>query len=132
MTVKFKINFTIGAETLFGIMAKVLPLENLSVVEVVERPQRATPELPKTVMAALAHTGTPTIKRRRRSSDVNGGQLKVLADHARAHGVVGYGDLGNALKAAGFAKAGVGSAIKRALDRGILSRHENGGYTVRE
>jgi hypothetical protein len=128
MTVKFRIGFQIDAETLFGIIAKFLPLENMSVEEVVERPERPPPGLPKTVMAALTRTD---IKRRRSSRGVDGGQLKVLADHARAHGVVGFGDLGDALKAAGFAKAGVGSAIKRALDRGVLRRHENGGYVAR-
>jgi hypothetical protein len=133
MSVKFNIGFQIDAETLFGIIAKFLPVENLSVEEVVERPQQPPmPKLPRTVMAALAHTETPKIKRRRQSLGANGGQLKVLADHARAHGVVTHAGLGDALKAAGFAKAGAGSAIKRALDSGILSRHGNNGYVVRE
>jgi hypothetical protein len=130
MAVKFKIGFTIDAETLFGIMAKFLPLEDLAVEEVAERPERhAAPK-------RLAHddgADIPKIKRGRQSRlGANGGQLKVLADHARRHGVVGYGGLGEALKAAGFAKAGAGSAIKRALDKGVLIRHENGGYMVRE
>jgi hypothetical protein len=40
MTVKFKIGFTIGAETLFGLMSKMLPIENLSVEELVEPSDR--------------------------------------------------------------------------------------------
>jgi hypothetical protein len=47
MPVKFKIGFEMDAETLFGIIAKFVPLENLSVEEVVERPHvvpRIAPE----------------------------------------------------------------------------------------
>ena len=38
MTIKYKLAFTIDSETLFGIMSKFLPIEDLSVEEVVERP----------------------------------------------------------------------------------------------
>src|SRR4029077_19685249 len=44
MPVKFKLGFTIDAQTLFGIMAKVLPIEDLNVEEVMDRP--APPPLP--------------------------------------------------------------------------------------
>jgi hypothetical protein len=129
MPVKFKIGFTIDAETLFGLMAKFLPLEDLTVEEVVEHAERhAAPKR----LAHVSGADMPKIKRTRHTLGANGGQLKVLVDHARKYGVVGYGGLGEALKAAGFARAGAGSAIKRALDKGILVRHENGGYMVRE
>jgi hypothetical protein len=41
MPVKYKLGFTIDAQTLFGILSKFLPIENLSVEEVVERPAQA-------------------------------------------------------------------------------------------
>lgn len=132
MTVKFKIGFTIDAETLFDIVSKFLPLENLSVEEVVERPERpSTPRLPKAV-AARIKADTPKIKRRRKSVDAGGGQLKVIVDHLRAiGGVAVYGEIGDALQAAGFSKAGVGSALKRALENGIVRKHER-GYALPE
>lgn len=121
MAVKFKIGFQIDAETLFGIMAKFLPLENLSVEEVVERPERpSTPRL-------LKGADIPKIKQRR-AMNATGGQLKALADYARAHGPSGYRDFANALQAAGYSRAGVGSALKRAVTHGVLQRHENGSY----
>ena len=38
MSVKFKLGFTVSAETLFTLMSKLLPIEDLSVEEVIERP----------------------------------------------------------------------------------------------
>ena len=38
MSVKFKIGFTVPAETLFGMMAKFLPIEDLHVEEVIDHP----------------------------------------------------------------------------------------------
>ena len=127
MPVKFKIGFTIDAETLFGMMAKFLPLENLAVEEVVEHERRVAPP------PRLAHSskGADLAQiRRRRSFDPNGGQLKVLVDYTRKHGVVSHRELGEALKAGGFSRLGAGSALKRALAKGVLRKHENGGYML--
>lgn len=76
-------------------------------------------------------TDKPKIRRRRRvSKGVNGGQLKALADHARAHGSSTYRGFADALQAAGFARTGVGSALNRAITNGILRKQENGSYAL--
>lgn len=78
-----------------------------------------------------ATTDAPKIRRRRRTSKgVNGGQLKALADHARAHGSSTYRGFADALQAAGFARTGVGSALNRAITNGILRKQENGSYAL--
>lgn len=123
MPVKFRIGFEIDAETLFGIVAKFLPLENLSVEEVMTHRAPPTPRLPKTV-------DTPKIKRRR-PKGLNGGQIKVIADTVRARGrVMGYAEIGEALHTAGFARAGAGSAVKRAIMQGVIRKHPDGGYVT--
>jgi hypothetical protein len=122
MPVKFKIGFTIDAETLFSIVAKFLPLENLSVEEVVAHRAPTAPRLPKAV-------DTPKIKRRRASKSANGGQLKVIADHVRVNGASSYAEIGNALAAAGFSKSGAGSAISRAIANGLL-RKDGSNYAL--
>ena len=38
MTIKYKLGFTIDSETLFGILSKFLPIQDLSVEEVVDHP----------------------------------------------------------------------------------------------
>jgi hypothetical protein len=127
MAVKFNIGFTIDAETLFSIVSKFLPLENLSIEEVVERPERHSAPRVSKVAAMLARADTPKIKRRQRqNAGVNGGQLKVIADHLRANGPASHSEIGYALKAAGFSKLGAGSALKRMLDQGVIRKHERG------
>ena len=42
-TMKFKIGFTIAGETLFGLIAKFLPIEDLSVEELVDKTPQAQP-----------------------------------------------------------------------------------------
>ena len=41
MNMKFKIGFTIDGETLFGMLSKMLPIESLSVEEIVPKPTLA-------------------------------------------------------------------------------------------
>ena len=40
MSVKFKLGFTVSAETLFGLLSKMLPIEDLSVEEVLSEVER--------------------------------------------------------------------------------------------
>jgi len=125
MAVKFKIDFQIDAETLFGLISKFLPLENLHVEEVVERHAPA----PK-----LAHQPklAPKPKRAPRRSGyainleagANGVIMGVLAD-GEPHR---FSELKDALIAAGFAETGLGSRIKRLVEHGIVVRNEPGSY----
>jgi hypothetical protein len=79
---------------------------------------------------ADAEIRQPKIKRRRRSLNINGGQLKAIADHLRANGgVSAYTDIGRALADAGFSRAGAGSALKRAMEHGIV-RKDGHGYAL--
>lgn len=118
MTVKFKIGFSVTAETLFGLMAKFLPVEDLHVEELVE------PAPTLTRRAALTHDAAPKI--RKRSVNAGGGQLKVITEFAHARGVVSYGEIRRALAEEGFAAAGAGSAIARAIKHGFLRKQGNG------
>lgn len=128
MAVKFKIDFQIDAETLFGLISKFLPLENLHVEEVVERHAPA----PK-----LAHQSkfAPKHKRARRHGkgiDIHGGVngliLRALAD-GRHHR---FKDIQDALSKDGYAQTGLGSKLKRLLEHGAVERVESGVYRKRE
>jgi hypothetical protein len=125
MPVKFKLGFMIDAETLFGILAKFLPLENLSVEEVVERHHApATPRLPKIAKPQLAK---PRPKRGRKrglglDEGVNGAIMRVLAD-GEPHR---YAELKSAVNAAGYAGSGIGSRIERLHAHNAIERVSTG------
>ena len=84
MPVKFKIGFEMDAETLFGIIAKFVPLENLSVEEVVERPHvvpRIAPEpKPKLVHVNQTKRGRKAYTRRPREIDLKTGLNFIILD----------------------------------------------------
>lgn len=118
MPVKFKIGFTIDAETLFSIVSKFLPLENLAVEEVIERPERpSAPRLPK-------DTVTPIKRRAKRAGSgvnikgVNGFIVAALND-GEPHR---YAELKKVVTANGYAGSGIGSRIKRLQEHGVLVR----------
>lgn len=130
MPVKFKIGFMIDAETLFSILAKFLPLENLSVEEVVERHHAPTPRLPQVAKPQLAKR---TMKRAARSrgglnldEGVNGAIMRVLAD-GEPHR---YAELKSAVNAAGYAGSGIGSRIERLHAHNAVERVSTGFWRI--
>jgi hypothetical protein len=132
MTVKFKIGFTIDAETLFSIVAKFLPLENLAIEEVVERPRTPTP---RTLTAA------PLPPRRRRArgggkggigpnlaAGVNRIVVECLSD-GQPHRAV---ELKALLKAQGYADSGIGSRLDRLREHKVVFQPDLGLWQLTE
>lgn len=132
MTIKYKLGFTIDSETLFGILSKFLPIENLSVEEVIEhpRPDRAIRfderfDLPKPQRA----------KRGRRKggsyamnlhAGVNAIILQVFAD-GQPHGA---GECKPSIMAAGYSINGIGSRLERLKRYGIAHQPEPGMWQL--
>ena len=108
MAVKFKVGFTMSAETLFGIIAKFLPIEDLQVEEI-----GVSEKLPKIgKIARLA--GPKRVVRNRHSGftlegGVNGVIMKTLED-GQPHR---FTEIKKAVGAAGYAGTGIGSKLSR-------------------
>jgi hypothetical protein len=113
MIVKYKIAFTMDAETLFGLMSKVLPIENLSVEELVERrPVEATAHAVKRI----------TTKRKKRpsipirlDSGINGIILTAMSDKP-----VRATDIRPKVIAAGFSGNSLTSRMVFLRERGVI------------
>lgn len=125
MSVRFKIGFTIDAETLFSIVAKFLPLEDLSVKEV-GLGRTPAPRAPKQMELAA-----PVKKaQRRRTMNAQGGAgavvLAALAD-GQPHA---YRELQQAMTAAGFSGSGFGSLGVRLLKHRLIERAGMGVYRL--
>ena len=136
MSVKFKLGFTINAETLFMLMSKMLPIEDLSVEEVVERqPQLndgprfdARFDLPKPVPKAKK------VKRRSRrhyegpnfKAGINGVIVTHLSDGMR-HAAM---ELRKPLKAAGYSESSVSSRMEALRKHGVVENLGDGTWRL--
>jgi hypothetical protein len=126
MPVKFKLGFTIDAETLFGIISKFLPVSDLSVEEVVEHKSDAAIrfdqrfDLPKPKRA-------PQVRRKKGS----GHELNV---HAGANAVImamlsdgeqhAVSECFPAMKAAEFSTNGIHTKFQRLQRHGIVEGYK--------
>ena len=122
MAVKFKIGFVIDGETLFGLISKFLPLENLSVEEVVARPHPVAPRLA---------TPQPKLKRRRRTKGIdlenglNAIILRILSD-GEPHALK---EVEQAIAATGkFSPNSLGSRITALFNHGMIERASPGHW----
>ena len=124
-SVKFKIGFTIPAETLFGLVAKFLPIEDLSVEEVVQRALPATPKASKIVaLVARREPGRKRVNLRSMSLEagVNKLILVVLAD-GKPHTAT---ECKPSIQAAGYSPNGIGSRLNRLREKGVVFQPEIG------
>ena len=128
MSVKFKIGFEVDAQTMFGIMAKFLPFDNLHVEEIVERPQPSMPKLTKLPKAMRA----PMMNRAPRGppipmnldGGVNGYIMRALAD-GQPHP---FTELKQIIGAAGYAPTGIGSKLTRLRELGFIVNVSTGRW----
>jgi hypothetical protein len=137
MTVKFKIGFQIDAETLFGIIAKFLPLENLSVEEVIDRPPMSAPRTLAT--ATLSPRRIPQLIKPKRARNkrgegpnleegVNAVIVKLLSD-GQPHRAVEAKAL---VAAQGYASSGIGSRLDRLREHKVVFQPEIGLWQLTE
>jgi hypothetical protein len=110
--VRFKIGFTIGAETLFGLMSKMLPIEDLSVEELVERQPIAR-------MVIKGRRGT--------KPDLNHGINAILLAEM-ANGPMRAAELEKSLVAAGFSANSVGSRLSKLREQGVVEQIGDGTW----
>ena len=85
--VKFKIGFEIGAETLFGMLSKMLPIDNLHVEEIVEPPPRFNLKAQVEKLGAdsllppkFAPRKKPRAKRSGRAVDLKAGINRIIVE----------------------------------------------------
>ena len=134
---KFKIGFTIDAETLFGIMAKVLPIEELTVEELTPPPVVAPPR--HNLRAQIKSLGAdsllpgPKVRKKQRTgrgpdlkSGINGVIVKAMAD-GQEHRAV---DLAPLLQAAGFSSNSIASRLGSLRLHGVVKQVGGGRWRL--
>ena len=124
--IKYKVGFAISAETLFRLLGKLLPIEDLEVEELIALEPKPKPKLapklehvkPKT--RASRRSGGPNLQ-----EGVNATILQALGTGPKRHH-----ELRQVVVTAGYAGSGVGSRIDRLLEHGIITRTAPGVYEI--
>ena len=127
MTIKYKLAFTIDSETLFGIMSKFLPVQDLSVEEVVERPEN---RLKRADLPELLASIKP--KRHRRVNKVNlykGSNAIIMAALADG-GHHPNTDIAPNMVKAGYATNGLYGRMERLRRHGYVMRPRAGYWQL--
>jgi len=121
MSVKFRIGLTIDGETLFGIIAKMLPVEDVSVEEVSPKPRLAQRAI------AIAHRPKPKRQGKvRLKAGINGIILTAMADGPKR-----ALELKPLVEAAGYSQNSVNSRLEELRKKGITERVGDGKWRVR-
>jgi hypothetical protein len=132
MAVKFKVGFTMSAETLFGIIAKFLPIEDLHVEEV---PPHAPEKLPKIALQGQQAIAPPKpqLKRNRYSGpSLEGGLNAVilrLLEDGKPHR---YRELKQSVGKAGYSGNGIGSKLAKLRDMKAVHQPDPGLWQIGE
>ena len=121
--VKFKVKFTIPAETLFGLLAKVLPIEDLHVEELVERP---TPAALSQIAQRVISGNAKTRRKRAAPMDLNNGVNGVIMRHLAEGKPHRANEMKPLLLAAGFSANSGGSRLAMLAEHGHVFQPELG------
>jgi DNA-binding transcriptional ArsR family regulator len=135
MSVKYKMGFTISAETVFHLLSKLLPIDDLHVEEVIERlaPDPAIRfdkrfDLPKPVKPKFK----PKQYKRKPSKPmsltegINGIIMTHLSD-GMGHAAM---ELRKPLKAAGYSESSVSSRIEELRKHGVVEKLGQGTWRL--
>jgi hypothetical protein len=131
MTVKFKIGFTVSAETLFDLLSKFLPIEQLSVEEVLDKTPRFDLEAQVRKLGSdslLPSKHKPQRKKIKRASPgpnlekgINGIIMVALSDGPKR-----AIDIQPKIAAAGFSQNSASSRLEELRKYGVIERNSEG------
>lgn len=136
MSVKFKIGFDIDAQTLFAMIAKFMPVDNVTVEEIMPAPPAPTHQ-PTRVLAQqlVRHLDKPTrkkyVKRQpARPMDLTKGINRIIIE-ALSHGMGRSAiDLKPLLKKGGYSVNSVGSRLNSLRDNGVVEQLGGGVWRL--
>lgn len=136
--IKYKLGFTITPEVLFGILAKVLPIEDLHIEQLVERPMPDPAirfdkqfDLPKP--KPRKHRRNPTPRPRlSHGPNLKAGINHIIVKHLSDGGVHKTLEFRPLLKAAGYSESSVSSRMEELQKHGIIQKIGMGAWQLIE
>ena len=134
--VKFKIGFTIDAESLFTYVSKLMPsLHDFQVEEVYVAPPVVERPIPKVAQLVATRQIAKPIKKRKnfdRTRFLTSGANKVVLDILADKKPHNTDEIKAAMKAAGFAETGAGAKMSKLKNYGLVFQPEIGIWQLKE
>lgn len=125
---KFRIAFTIQAETMFHLMSRLLPIDDLSVSEMHEgTAHKSVPKIAARIHAALSR---PKNKRRSRGIDLEHGINSILVDHLSDGKPHRAQEMQPLMKTGGYSPNSVNSRLEELRKAGIAERVGDGTWRL--
>ena len=125
---KFRIAFTIQAETMFHLMSRLLPIDDLSVSEMHEgTAHKSAPKLAARVHAALTK---PKKKRRSRGIDLEHGINSIIVNHLSDGKPHRTQEMQPLTMTGGYSPNSVNSRLEELRKAGIVERVGNGTWKL--
>ena len=137
MNMKFKIGFTIDGETLFGMLSKMLPIENLSVEEIVPKPTLAERAIAvnRLTQQAIDQKRFPPVRKKADYKRQSPGPsltkgVNMVIVHELDSGPKKATEIQPKAKAAGFSPNSVNSRLEALRNHGVVGRIGDGRWRL--
>lgn len=126
-SVKFKVGFTIQAETLFSIIAKMLPIENLHVEEIIEHQEIKTQSRIAKLVAKMPQVKDST----RRFVHPTGKRVQdFIVEFMEKQSTANWKELSDLIESQGYHKSSINNGLNRLIEAKIIKRTGVGMYKL--
>ena len=122
MSVRFKVGFTISGETVFALIAKMLPIEDLEVEEI---PAHKPPAKP----IALSNGRKPQARKKQNPPRLNMGINGIVLTAMKGKPMKAV-ELQPLIVAAGFSANSINSRLESLREKGIVERVGDGTWRL--
>jgi hypothetical protein len=131
MTVKFKVGFTIDGQTMFAMISKFLPIENLIVEEMIDQSRLDLQPVPPGAMKILAAAKKrPKYNRKSPGPDLTRGINAIIIGLLRDGKTHRAQELRPLLKAQGYSDSSVSSRLEELHKQGVVKHMGNGTWKL--
>jgi hypothetical protein len=129
---KYKIGFTIQAETLFAMMAKMLPIDDVKIQEFIEPPLEKQSKVAQQVIAALgAPQKEKPIKLQKHFYHPSGKTCQnFILEFLQKRPSATWSEMSHFLVSLGYNKSSVNNAVSRLVEKKFIERVTTGVYRL--
>jgi hypothetical protein len=127
---KYKIGFTIQAETLFAMMAKMLPIDDVKIQEFIESPPEKQSKVAQQVIAALGAPQQGKSKEKHFYHPSGKTCQDFILEFLQKRPSATWAEMSHFLVSLGYNKSSVNNAVSRLVEKKFIERVTTGVYRM--